>query len=312
MKCLRFIMINIRLNDVTGAYMNYEDSFESYMQTEKNAAKSTLSAYISDIREFTDFLAERGKQPEKANKADAAAFVLKLSEAGKSSATVNRKLASLRGFYNYLQQISVVRENPTAGIKSGKVVRKEPEFLTVEEVETLLDIKDESSAGIRDRAMLELMYATGIRASEVCAANITDIDLRIGFISIRSSGKTRMVPIGRPARAALRTYMMGARKDFLKNKKDDGALFLSYMGERLTRQGVWKILKFRAQEAGLDDKISPQILRNSFAAHMIQNGADIKSLQDILGNEDIMAMRLYLTLTKNRIMDVYDKAFPTA
>ena len=292
--------------------MNYEDKFESYMQTEKGAAKSTLSAYISDIREFTDFLAERGKQPEKANKADAAAFVQKLSEAGKSSATVNRKLASLRGFYNYLQQISVVKENPTAGIKSGKVVRKEPEFLSVEEVESLLEINDETAAGIRDRAMLELMYATGIRASEVCAANITDIDLRIGFISVRSSGKARMVPIGRPARAALRTYMMGARKELLKGKKDDGALFLSYMGERLTRQGVWKILKFRAQQAGLDDKISPQILRNSFAAHMIQNGADIKSLQDILGNEDIMAMRLYLTLTKNRIMDVYDRAFPRA
>ena len=294
--------------------MNYEDKFEDYMLKEKGSAKSTLSAYISDIREFTDFLEERGKQPEKATKADASAFVLKLSEAGKSSATINRKLASLRGFYNYLVQIAAVKENPTQGIKSSKVARKEPEFLTVEEVETLLDIKDDTPAGIRDKAMLELMYATGIRASEVCAANIGDIDLRIGFISVRSSGKTRMVPIGRPARAALRAYLMTARKELIKEGKDDDhALFLSYMGERLTRQGVWKILKYRAGIAGLEDsRISPQILRNSFAAHMIQNGADIKTLQDILGNEDIMAMRLYLTLTKNRIMDVYDKAFPRA
>ena len=294
--------------------MNYEDKFEDYMLKEKGSAKSTLSAYISDIREFTDFLEERGKQPEKATKADASAFVLKLSEAGKSSATINRKLASLRGFYNYLVQIAAVKENPTQGIKSSKVARKEPEFLTVEEVETLLDIKDDTSADIRDKAMLELMYATGIRASEVCAANIGDIDLRIGFISVRSSGKTRMVPIGRPARAALRAYLMTARKELIKEGKDDDhALFLSYMGERLTRQGVWKILKYRAGIAGLEDsRISPQILRNSFAAHMIQNGADIKTLQDILGNEDIMAMRLYLTLTKNRIMDVYDKAFPRA
>ena len=294
--------------------MNYEDKFEDYMLKEKGSAKSTLSAYISDIREFTDFLEERGKQPEKATKADASAFVLKLSEAGKSSATINRKLASLRGFYNYLVQIAAVKETPTQGIKSSKVARKEPEFLTVEEVETLLDIKDDTSADIRDKAMLELMYATGIRASEVCAANIGDIDLRIGFISVRSSGKTRMVPIGRPARAALRAYLMTARKELIKEGKDDDhALFLSYMGERLTRQGVWKILKYRAGIAGLEDsRISPQILRNSFAAHMIQNGADIKTLQDILGNEDIMAMRLYLTLTKNRIMDVYDKAFPRA
>ncbi len=294
--------------------MNYEDKFEDYMLKEKGSAKSTLSAYISDIREFTDFLEERGKQPEKATKADASAFVLKLSESGKSSATINRKLASLRGFYNYLVQIAAVKENPTQGIKSSKVARKEPEFLTVEEVEALLDIKDDTPAGIRDKAMLELMYATGIRASEVCAANIGDIDLRIGFISVRSSGKTRMVPIGRPARAALRAYLMTARKELIKEGKDDDhALFLSYMGERLTRQGVWKILKYRAGIAGLEDsRISPQILRNSFAAHMIQNGADIKTLQDILGNEDIMAMRLYLTLTKNRIMDVYDKAFPRA
>ena len=292
--------------------MNFEDKFEKYMEEEKGSSKSTLSAYISDIREFTDFLSERGKEPEKAAKADAAAFVLSLSKAGKSSATVNRKLASLRGFYNYLITIGAVKENPMQGIKSTKVVRKELEYLTVEEVETLLDIKDETAAGIRDRAMLELMYATGIRASEVCAANVSDIDLRIGFISVKSSGKTRMVPIGRPARAALKTYLMGARKELLKNKPDDGALFLSYIGERLTRQGVWKILKYRGDAAGLTEKISPQVLRNSFAAHMVQNGADIKSLQDILGHEDIMATRIYLSLTKNRIMDVYDKAFPRA
>ena len=292
--------------------MNFEDKFEKYMEEEKGSSKSTLSAYISDIREFTDFLAERGKEPEKAAKADAAAFVLSLNNAGKSSATVNRKLASLRGFYNYLLTIGAVKENPLQGIKSTRVTRKELVYLTIEEVEKLLDIKDETPAGLRDKAMLELMYATGIRASEVCAANIADVDLRIGFISVRSGGKTRMIPIGRPARAALKAYLMTSRAQLLRSKKDEGALFLSYIGERLTRQGVWKILKQRGDEAGLTDKLSPQVLRNSFAAHMVQNGADIKSLQDILGHEDIMATRIYLSLTKNRIMDVYDKAFPRA
>jgi len=292
--------------------MNYEDDFERYMQDEKGSSKSTLSAYISDIREFTDFLQARGKEPEKAVKADAAAFVLSLNEQGKSSATINRKLASLRGFYNYLLRIGAVKEMPFAGIKSTKVVRKDLEYLSVEEVEKLLDINDSSAAGLRDKAMLELMYATGIRASEACACNVSDIDLRIGFISVRSSGKTRMIPIGRPARAALKTYLQSARAELLKNKKDDGALFLSYIGERLTRQGIWKILKFRGDAAGFTDKLNPQILRNSFAAHMIQNGADLKSLQEILGHEDITATRIYLSLTKNRIMDVYDKAFPRA
>ena len=292
--------------------MNFEDKFEAYMEKEKGSSKSTLNAYIADIRDFTDFLNERGKEPEQAGNADVAAYVMKLSDAGKSHATINRRLASLRGFYNYLVQIRAVASNPTTGIKSAKVSRKELEFLTIEEVERLLDIDDSTPAGKRDKAMLELMYATGIRASEACSANVSDIDLRIGFISVKSSGKTRMVPIGRPARAALGDYISNARKELLKKKQDDGALFLSYIGERLTRQGVWKILKQRGDEAGLTDRLSPQILRNSFAAHMVQNGADIKSLQDILGHEDITATRIYLSLTKNRIMDVYDKAFPRA
>ena len=292
--------------------MNYEDQFEAYMQKEKGSSKSTLSAYIADIREWTDFLKERGKEPEEAGSSDAAAFMMHLNNSGKSTATVNRKLASLRGFYNYLVKIKAVSDNPTGSLKSGKVYRKELVYLTVQEVNDLLDFKDDTPAGLRDRAMLELMYATGIRASEVCAANVADIDLRIGFISVKSSGKMRMVPIGRPARAALKEYLNSARQVLLKDKKDDGALFLSYIGERLTRQGVWKILKLRGDAAGLTDKLSPQILRNSFAAHMIQNGADIKSLQDILGHEDITATRIYLSLTKNRIIDVYDKAFPRA
>ena len=292
--------------------MNFVDKFEAYMEKERGSSKSTLSAYVADIWDFTDFLKERGKEPEDAANADVAAYVMDLTDKGKSHATINRRLASLRGFYNYLVTIRAVASNPTTGIKSAKVARRELEYLTVEEVEQLLDIKDETAAGKRDRAMLELMYATGIRASEACAANVSDIDLRIGFISVRSGGKPRMVPIGRPARAALKDYIQNARPELLKKKEDTGALFLSYIGERLTRQGVWKILKQRGDEAGLTDRLSPQILRNSFAAHMVQNGADIKSLQDILGHEDITATRIYLSLTKNRIIDVYDKAFPRA
>ena len=292
--------------------MNFVDKFEAYMEKERGSSRSTLSAYVADIWDFTDFLKARGKEPEDAANADVAAYVMDLSDKGKSHATVNRRLASLRGFYNYLVSIRAVASNPTAGIKSAKVARRELEYLTVEEVEQLLDIKDETAAGKRDRAMLELMYATGIRASEACAANVSDIDLRIGFISVRSAGKPRMVPIGRPARAALKDYIQNARPELLKKKEDTGALFLSYIGERLTRQGVWKILKQRGDEAGLTDRLSPQILRNSFAAHMVQNGADIKSLQDILGHEDITATRIYMSLTKNRIIDVYDKAFPRA
>ncbi|MDO5332060.1 MAG: tyrosine-type recombinase/integrase, partial [Bacillota bacterium] len=171
---------------------------------------------------------------------------------------------------------------------------------------------DDSEKGLRDKALLEMMYATGIRASEVCELKTTDLDLKIGYVNVIGTTKPRVVPIGKMARTAIETYLDKSRATFLGSKEDTGILFLSYLGEKLTRQGIWKILKFYGTKAGIGDKISPQVLRNSFAAHLIQNGADLKSLQELLGHEDIMATKIYLSVSKNRIMDVYDRAFPRA
>jgi len=293
--------------------MKYSSDFYRFLENEKRCSSATLNAYTADVDEFCEYLAEKGKNEERAAKADVSSYLESLKSEGRSMSTVNRKLASLRCYYGFLVSSGKLASDPTAGLKSPKIKRDSIDFLSVEEVVGLLETPEkDSDKGLRDRAMLELMYATGMRASEVSAANVGDLNLSIGFISVVGEGTARLIPIGRPAREALKAYINGPRSRFIGEKDDNGALFVNFLGERISRQGIWKILKYYGEKAGLADRISPKILRNSFAAHMIQNGADLKSLQDILGHEDIAATRFFLSLTKNRIMDVYGKAFPRA
>ena len=166
---------------------------------------------------------------------------------------------------------------------------------------------------MRDRAILEVLYATGIRVIELIDANVEDINLRMGFITCAGEhSKARIVPLGRPARAALETYIYDVRDILLKENRDEKALFVNYFGKRITRQGLWKVLKEYGEKVGIDKKLTPNIIRNSFAVHMLQNGADLKSLQELMGHEDISATQAYLAVTKNRIKDVYDKSHPRA
>ena len=293
----------------------FSDEFLKYLGEQKNMSPNTVSAYNRDVLEFSKFLVEKtGVALSGASNTDVVAYLFKLKSSGKSAATVNRKTASLRTFYNFMIESSQISENPTTNIKSPKITRKEPEYLTIEEVDSLLDLPDNSVKGIRDKAILEILYATGIRVSEVIEANVEDVNLRMGFITCTGEfGKARIIPIGRMARAALEEYIFEARAKLTKKGADENsALFLNYIGDRITRQGLWKLLKEYAKKAGIDNKITPQTLRNSFAVHMIQNGADLKSLQELMGHEDISATQVYLKVTKNRIKDVYDKAHPRA
>jgi integrase/recombinase XerD len=200
------------------------------------------------------------------------------------------------------------------GIKSPKIARKEIEYLTIEEVENLLAQPDKSDIGLRDTAILEVLYATGLRVSEAISANVDDVNLRMGFITCDGThGKARIIPLGRPSRAALETYIYDDRNKLLRGKDpSQKALFLNYYGERLTRQALWKILKGYAVAAGIKKKITPQILRNSFAVHMVQNGADLRSLQELMGHEDLSSTQVYLSVARNRIKDVYDNTHPRA
>lgn len=291
------------------------DEYGEYLLKERQIARNSLEAYIRDLREFSTFLENRGllSIPDITN-TEIVAFLLHLKSIGRSTATSNRKVASLRGFFSFLQEKGVVVSNPCLHIKSPRVERKEIEYLTLEEVDQLLRLPDPTVKGIRDRALLELLYATGIRVSEVLEANVEDLNLRVGFITCTGEfGKARIVPIGRPARAALEEYLYDARNKLLRSRKNtESALFVNYNGERITRQGIWKMLKDYGKKAGIEKAITPQILRNSFAAHMVQNGADLKSLQELLGHEDVTATQVYLSVTKNRIKEVYDKTHPRA
>lgn len=292
----------------------YTKDFVEYLHKERKMSKNTLEAYKRDVQEFVTFEGARGMTnlPETTS-TEIIAFLHKLKISGKSAATVNRKLASIRAFFNYLMQAGLITSNPTADIKSPKIDRKELEFLTIQEVDQLLNLPDDSLKGVRDRAVLEVLYATGIRVTELIEANLEDLNMRMGFITCAGEqSKARIVPLGRPARAALENYIYDARPQLLKDNKDEKALFVNYYGQRITRQGLWKVLKEYGVKAGLKQQLTPNLIRNSFAVHMLQNGADLKSLQELMGHEDITATQIYLTVTKNRIKDVYDKAHPRA
>lgn len=293
----------------------YLNDFIDYLSLEKKMALNSLEAYKRDVLEFAEIIRQKQNLPlSEASNTEVVAYLLKLKNDGKSAATVNRKVASLRAFYNYLTSRKIISNNPTVNIKSPKIERKNIEYLTIEEIDNLLGTPDRSVKGLRDKAILELLYATGIRVSEIVEMNLEDVNLRMGFVTCTGEhGKARIIPMGRPSRAAVEEYIYEVRPKFLREfNSGENALFVNYTGNRLTRQGLWKLMKEYARLANLENKLTPQTLRNSFAVHMIQNGADLKSLQELLGHEDISATQIYLSVSKNRIKEVYDKAHPRA
>lgn len=292
----------------------YTKDFVEYLQKERKMSQNTLEAYSRDVMEFIAFEGSRGLTDlTETSGTEIIAFLHELKMSGKSAATVNRKLASIRAFFNYMIEVNLMKDNPTSNIKSPKIEKKTLEYLKIEEINSLLAVPDESVKGIRDRAILEVLYATGIRVSELIESNVEDINLRMGFITCAGEHSTpRIVPLGRPARAALENYIYDARNALIKENREEKALFVNYYGNRITRQGLWKLLKDYGVKAGIKHRLTPNIIRNSFAVHMLQNGADLKSLQELMGHEDITATQVYLSVTKNRIKDVYDKSHPRA
>ena len=291
----------------------YINDFEKFLIREKQASDNTVNAYMKDLEHFEDFVVSRGiDRITDVSNSDIVAYLMELKKQGRSKSTVNRRLTSIRTFYKFLLREGKVRENPAEDIKSPRIEKKDIEFLSIDEVNKLMTLPDESIKGIRDRAILELMYATGIRASELIDMKLDDLNMRMGFVKCTGEhSKARIIPIGRPARHALEDYVYDARPVLLKNSTNE-KLFVNDAGESMTRQGLWKILKEYGEEAGLKIRLTPQVLRNSFAVHMLQNGADIKSIQELMGHEDIAATQAYLAVTKNRIKDVYDRAHPRA
>ena len=292
-------------------------AFEEYLRKTKKASENTITAYTRDISAFERYMNAHGKTAERASKTDIVAYIMELDKNGRSRSTSNRKLASLRAYYEFLISRGTLSSDPTKGIKTPRAERGELEYLSIEEVNHLLSMPDDSVKGKRDRAILEVLYGTGIRVMELIELDLKDLNLRMGFITCSGEhGRARIVPLGSYARNALTEYLEKSRPALMGSRAtvdDPGSpLFINYAGERFTRQGLWKVLKSYGKAAGIEDKISPHILRTSFAVHMIQNGADIKTLQELMGYDDMQALQVFVQMTNSRIKDVYDKPHPRA
>jgi integrase/recombinase XerD len=288
--------------------------FIDYLGHEKGLATNTLESYSRDLKQYYGFLSgDSTASLENASQSTIVAYLMYLRKQGKATATIARRLAALKAFYQFLVKENYVSSDPTGDLSSPKLERKLPKVLTVSEVERLLNQPDLSTpAGKRDKAMLELLYATGIRVSELVNLNILDVDLREGFVRCMGKGsKERVVPMGDIAVSALRAYLEGARSRLVADAKEK-ALFVNHHGRRLTRQGFWKIVKKYATQAQIRKEITPHTLRHSFATHLLENGADLRAVQEMLGHADISTTQIYTHVTKDRLKDVYAKSHPRA
>ncbi|MBS6749445.1 MAG: site-specific tyrosine recombinase XerD [Firmicutes bacterium] len=289
------------------------EKFEQYLTDVKKASANTLASYMRDVRQLSDYVAAHDLPGlDSLDDEELAAYIAWLRHNGKSPATVSRCIASLKSFYSLLLSQGVVDHNPAAGLVPEKAVQKLPQILTSKEVELLLEQPEcTDMKGYRDRAMLELLYATGIRVSELISLDVSDVNIPAGFIRCRSKDKERMIPLYPAAIKALSEYVEFIRPQMIASP-DEQSLFVNISGERMSRQGFWKIIKTYQKKAGIEKDITPHTLRHSFAAHLLENGADLRSIQEMLGHADISSPQVYSYIVKKQPKDVYNKAHPRA
>ena len=287
--------------------------YEDYLALEKHASQNTLSSYMRDLHQFEAYLTEFSPMPlPQVTQEVISAYVAWMGGKGKSAATITRSIASIKSFYTYLQLCGEVDVNPAKGVAAVKVEHKFPEILTGKEVELFLDQPQCVDAkGYRDHAMLELLYATGIRVSELIGLDVGDVNLAGGFIRCRSKTRERIIPLYPAAVKALAHYIREVRPQLLADPEEE-ALFVNMNGERMSRQGFWKIVKHYQETAGISKDITPHTLRHSFAVHLLENGADLRSIQEMLGHADISSTQIYTHVVKKHLKDVYQKAHPRA
>lgn len=291
----------------------YLDAYQSYLKNEKQASQNTLSSYMRDLNQFAVWLAERSDAAlDEVTQQTVSQYVEWMTGKGKSAATVTRSIASIKSFYLYLQGQGVVAANPAKGVTTKKVERKFPDILTSREVELFLEQPQCVDAkGFRDHAMLELLYATGIRVTELISLDVKDVNLVAGFIRCESKGKERIIPLYPAAIRALSDYMKDVRPQLIADPEEE-ALFVNMNGERMSRQGFWKIVKHYQEMAQINKEITPHTLRHSFAVHLLENGADLRSIQEMLGHADISSTQIYTHVIKKQLKDVYQRAHPRA
>ena len=292
--------------------MDYLAGYEAWLRCEKKAAANTLCSYLRDVRQFSQWMEGEGLPLTQATQEEIRHYAAYLGKHGKSDATIVRSVAALKSFYGFLLSIHAVPANPAKGFTPTRIERKLPAILTNKEVDLFLDQPDPSEdKGCRDKAMLEVLYATGIRVSELIALNIQDVNLPLGFIRCIGKRKERMVPLYRGAVRALEDYIVQVRPQLLEAPQQQ-ALFVNMNGDRMSRQGFWKIVKHYQEKAGISKDITPHTLRHSFAAHLLENGADLKSIQEMLGHADISSTQIYTHIVNQKLKDVYIKSHPRA
>ncbi len=285
----------------------------TYLEFDKRVSSNTLDSYRRDIAKYKNYLQGQNILDIKTcNRTVILNYLHTMKKQGLSTSSVSRSLATLRSFYHFLIQKHQITEDPTANIKGMKPEKRLPQILTYQEVEILLNQPQcKDFKGYRDRAMLEILYATGMRVSELISLRLSDINLDIGYINCRHHGQVRVIPVYSMARTAIREYVDRARSKLPKIQNKD-ILFLNRNGAQLTRQGFWKIIKAYTAQAGIKKEITPHTLRHSFAIHLLENGADLKSIQEMLGHIDISSTQMYAQIVKNKLLEVYDVSHPRA
>lgn len=288
-------------------------AFLNYVQVERGLAANTLAAYRRDLEKFAAFCQQRKLALGRVDRGAVVDFLGWLYRNGLDSRSVARTLVTLRNFFRFLRQENVVRHNPTEHIESPRLWKRLPKFLTLEEVEGLLATPDDTTPlGVRDRAMLETLYATGLRVSELVNLKVADVQLEAGVLRCLGKGnKERVVPLGRKATAAVETYLREARPR-LTRRRSSQHLFVSRRGTGMTRQNFWRLLRAWARGAGVRTRLSPHVLRHSFATHLLERGADLRSVQLLLGHADISTTQIYTHVAQERLKQVYRSHHPRA
>lgn len=286
--------------------------FLKFLENERKLSENTLQSYKRDLKQFKKYLEDCELHYNRVKEDDINDYVKELQEEGKKSSSISRCIASIRLFYQFALKSKKVKTDPTQNIKSPKIEKRVPSILTSEEVELLLEQpKDIDLKGIRDKAMLEFAYATGMRVTEIISLNINDVNLDEGYVICKNASKQRNIPLGTMSLNALREYIEDAR-DILIKTESEKALFVNVNGTRLTRQGFWKIIKYYKEQAHITKEITPHVLRHSFATHLLQNGADLKAIQTMLGHSDISSTQVYMQFQDSTLKDVYKRAHPRA
>ena len=286
--------------------------FFGFLENDKKLSNNTLQSYKRDLKQFKEYLEQNDQKYDKLTQKDMKDYINHLQDIGKKASTISRCIASIRSFYQYELKNKKIKADPTDNIQSPKIEKRVPSVLSSKEVALLLEQpKDVDLKGIRDKAMLEFAYATGMRVTEIISLNLEDVNLDEGYVTCKNGNKQRNIPLGTISLKTLKEYVENAREIIIKNDSEK-ALFVNINGKRLTRQGFWKIIKYYKEQAHITKDITPHVLRHSFATHLLQNGADLKAIQTMLGHSDISSTQVYMQFQDEGLKNIYKKAHPRA